>query len=373
MIAVNEAIILTDSGNENWGSISANMIQGADKNLGLKELPIRLYKGNQGFGLVHIANHLGDFTFSDISKEIENLFSKPNKIYARRYGNAVKLEIFPKPPALWGILELHEDKDCYSIISFYPRQNKNSKAKGRLIWEYGSQAVSSQAASELSRNGANSKMLQIAQEEMTAKPRDIVSQFFEKSSSINKNNDIKFSLTPPVESENFKRWFGDSKVVDSAGKPLVVYHGSPNYGFTVFDKNRVGERDRGDFGKGFYFTPSKSYAASYTEEGYWNSGGDESKVYACYISMKNPLIVNSRSHVVMEGQYRGLPVSEYMFDEGYDGVIAKLSPFDTGRDDGIWKINEIVVFDSTQIKSATDNNGSYDPNNPDIRYSLAEK
>ena len=84
MIAVNEAIILTDSGNENWGSISANMIQGADKNLGLKELPIRLYKGNQGFGLVHIANHLGDFTFSDISKEIENLFSKPNKIYARK-------------------------------------------------------------------------------------------------------------------------------------------------------------------------------------------------------------------------------------------------------------------------------------------------
>ena len=62
-----------------------------------------------------------------------------------------------------------------------------------------------------------------------------------------------------------------------------------------------------------------------------------------------------------------------MFDEGYDGVIAKLSPFDTGRDDGIWKINEIVVFDSTQIKSATDNNGSYDPNKPDIRYSLAEK
>ena len=89
-----------------------------------------------------------------------------------------------------------------------------------MIWEYGSQAVSSQAASELSRNGANSKMLQIAQEEMTAKPRDTISPFLEKSSSINKNNDIKFSLAPPVESENFKRWFGDSKVVDSAGKPV---------------------------------------------------------------------------------------------------------------------------------------------------------
>jgi hypothetical protein len=29
----------------------------------------------------------------------------------------------------------------------------------------------------------------------------------------------------PTSSEAFKRWFGDSKVVDEQGKPLVVYHG----------------------------------------------------------------------------------------------------------------------------------------------------
>lgn len=43
--------------------------------------------------------------------------------------------------------------------------------------------------------------------------------------------------------------------------------------------------------------------------------------------------------------------------QGYDGVMQS--------EDG----DEIVVFDSRQIKSATDNIGTFDPDNPDIRYS----
>ena len=53
-----------------------------------------------------------------------------------------------------------------------------------------------------------------------------------------------------------------SQVVDENGEPLVVYHGTPHYGFTVFDYSKMHERDRGSFGDGFYFTPSKSYAAT---------------------------------------------------------------------------------------------------------------
>ena len=29
-----------------------------------------------------------------------------------------------------------------------------------------------------------------------------------------------------VDTPEFKHWFGDSKVVDKDGKPLVVYHGT---------------------------------------------------------------------------------------------------------------------------------------------------
>lgn len=33
---------------------------------------------------------------------------------------------------------------------------------------------------------------------------------------------------PQVHTPQFKAWFGDSKVVDAHGMPLVVYHGTDN-------------------------------------------------------------------------------------------------------------------------------------------------
>lgn len=49
-----------------------------------------------------------------------------------------------------------------------------------------------------------------------------------------------------------------------------------------------------------------------------------------------------------------------MQNEGYDGVIRE-------EDGVIW---EYVAFNPNQIKSATNNVGTYNANNPDIRYSL---
>lgn len=43
-----------------------------------------------------------------------------------------------------------------------------------------------------------------------------------------------FSKAPPTESEAFRKWFGDSKVVDAQGRPLVVYHGT-QADFNVFE------------------------------------------------------------------------------------------------------------------------------------------
>lgn len=40
-----------------------------------------------------------------------------------------------------------------------------------------------------------------------------------------------------VNSEAFKRWFGDSKVVDENGQPLVVYHGTSEE-FDTFDRRK---------------------------------------------------------------------------------------------------------------------------------------
>lgn len=56
---------------------------------------------------------------------------------------------------------------------------------------------------------------------------------------------------PPVESPEFKRWFGDSKVVDADGLPLVVFHGTLS-DFTRFNKKRANPES--NFGQAFYFS-----------------------------------------------------------------------------------------------------------------------
>lgn len=70
---------------------------------------------------------------------------------------------------------------------------------------------------------------------------------------------------PITETENFKRWFGDSKVVDADGNPLVVYHGTRSV-FEAFDLNKSGENGQA-VGKGFYFTNSKGLAEGYGQVG----------------------------------------------------------------------------------------------------------
>ena len=42
-----------------------------------------------------------------------------------------------------------------------------------------------------------------------------------------------------TKTKDFKDWFGDSKVVDKEGKPLVVYHGTKKK-FDIFDKKLLG-------------------------------------------------------------------------------------------------------------------------------------
>lgn len=158
-----------------------------------------------------------------------------------------------------------------------------------------------------------------------------------------------------------KEYFEDiSKVVDENGEPLVVYHGSPHYGFTVFDKARMGERDKGDFGRGFYFTPNRGYASTYGNEGYWNAEGDDSKVYACFLNIREPMQLQARHAENME---------RWKFEDA-EGVMVYTDKFYDLAWNDVKNLSEIVVHDSTQIKSATDNRGSFDGSNPDITYSV---
>jgi N12 class adenine-specific DNA methylase len=66
-----------------------------------------------------------------------------------------------------------------------------------------------------------------------------------------------FMAADPVDSPAFKRWFGDSKVVDAEGRPMVVYHGT-RHSFDVFDKEKQGRQRF--YGPGFYFAEDPEVA-----------------------------------------------------------------------------------------------------------------
>lgn len=77
--------------------------------------------------------------------------------------------------------------------------------------------------------------------------------------------DISFSKSQ-VKTETFKKAFGKSKVVDSNGEPLLVYHGS-GAKFATFDKSKRGATTRAKSAEeGFFFTSSKSLAYDFKKQ-----------------------------------------------------------------------------------------------------------
>jgi len=66
----------------------------------------------------------------------------------------------------------------------------------------------------------------------------------------------------------FRRWFGDSVVVDDRGKPLVVYHGTDaDEPIEAFDPSRIGDANPGGI-KGFFFASRPATADAYRPDDY---------------------------------------------------------------------------------------------------------
>lgn len=149
--------------------------------------------------------------------------------------------------------------------------------------------------------------------------------------------------------ENFVSWFGESRVADENGDPLVVYHGT-NSDFSVFDLSKSGRNHYQGEGA-FFFTDKSSSAKNY---GAIASGSlDGGAVIPVYLSLKNPLIESRPDYYSAVEHYDdNLSASVLNLQaEGHDGVIVK-SPSGS----------LFVAFEPTQIKSATDNTGTFDPN-----------
>jgi hypothetical protein len=97
-----------------------------------------------------------------------------------------------------------------------------------------------------------------------------------------------FQKAPNTQSAAFKKWFGDSKVVDAEGNPQVVYHGTGaqvDEQF-IFDYSRIGSQGRSE-GAGFYFTDDQVVA-----QGYATAGGGS--VIEAYMSIKKPMAYDQK-------------------------------------------------------------------------------
>jgi hypothetical protein len=87
------------------------------------------------------------------------------------------------------------------------------------------------------------------------------------------------------KAQNFAEWFGDSKVVDSEGNPLTVYHGTSS----AFDEFLgSGKQSGAVLGYGNYFTTDPERAARYAG---LQSGANIKPVF---LSIANPMDLNGR-------------------------------------------------------------------------------
>ena len=138
-----------------------------------------------------------------------------------------------------------------------------------------------------------------------------------------------------------------SKVVDENGEPMVVYHGS-DADFDVFDKTKG--RANMDI-QGMFFSPW-----AYESEGYGKN------VRAFFLNIKNPA-TGSKSYEVFSkyesGNYAGIKARDELEHSGYDGVASG-----DMEDEDL----EFIAFEPNQIKSATDNNGAFSPDDANIYH-----
>jgi hypothetical protein len=162
---------------------------------------------------------------------------------------------------------------------------------------------------------------------------------------------------------NFSDWFGDSKVVDADGNPMVMYHGTAD-SFDKFEHDHPNKKDVGWIGRGFYFSNDPELANTYANL----KPGTSPNVMPVYLRITKPYMATIRDKErLMLADRRGDKNAAKVFTDelrqhGYDGVF-----LDYGLADGT---KEYVAFDPEQIKSATGNNGGFDRANPVITKAL---
>ena len=192
-----------------------------------------------------------------------------------------------------------------------------------------------------------------------------------------------------------------SKVVDENGEPMVVYHGTNNEFYTFEEREGYNSELLGGERKvkraGFFFSPNKNFANNYgrhnlpvflniknlfnfKEHYYYTNSINEtlSELFDEFVEYADEQGINLYNDYPMGYDYYIIsPDDIWRFFDDELGSVFKRFVQSKGFD-GVWfpewnsdvLVNNFMLFSPTQIKSATDNIGTFNEEDEDIRYSV---
>lgn len=154
-----------------------------------------------------------------------------------------------------------------------------------------------------------------------------------------------------TDTPEFKAWFGNSKITNTDGTPKRVYHGTAA-NFPDFKQGRIE-------GGAIFFTTKPSLADEFAAL----RGDIGQNLIPVYLRVENPYVVDFKGQLYTPQAIE--KIMERAHGRGHDGVILRnIQNFEGGKLSA-----SIAVFSATQIKSASGNRGTFDPNSPNINES----
>ena len=179
--------------------------------------------------------------------------------------------------------------------------------------------------------------------------------------------------TAQTEIPAFKEWFGDSKVVDDAGQPLTVYHGT-GASFESFDPTQAGESSENHTADlGIFFSVSPDVAGAFAAPDYASDGtstyGEGANVVPVVLAIKNPYTMPAAEFADLVENGTGKSVRALrakLENQGHDGVRVVGERQYGDAETGELAHDSYVAFHPEQIKSAIGNRGTFDANDPSI-------
>lgn len=160
-----------------------------------------------------------------------------------------------------------------------------------------------------------------------------------------------------TETPAFRAWFGDSKVVDAEGKPLVVYHGTAA-DFDRFDMARGGDvwGASDSLGVMWFASEPKRANRAALDAAIARADADiadHARLMPVYLSIRNPFTPTARQ--IADPALLGRAIDKAK-KQGHDGLVM---PGEMGGQD-------YAVFSPEQIKSAIGNRGTFSPEEASI-------